>query len=80
MENKTVIGAENGSHLNITRYGDGTVDMKWNWEALERDVQIATGDRQVHYVDVGDLPPDEAMALVKEVKTKVAKKRTKKAK
>lgn len=80
MDNKKIIGAENGSHLNITRYDDGSVDMKWNWDALLKEVQIATGDRKVHYLDIGDMPPQEAVALVKKVETKVAKKRVKKAK
>ena len=40
---KKATGGEGGNHLTIHRYDDGTVDMKWNWDALLKEVQIATG-------------------------------------
>lgn len=76
---KKATSGEGGNHLTIHRYDDGTVDMKWNWDALLREVQIATGDRTVQYVDVGDLSPDEAVALLKDVESKIKKTRKKKA-
>ena len=74
------ISGEGGNHLTIHRYDDGTVDMKWNWDALLKEVQIATGDRIVQYVDVGDLTPQEAVAFIKDVEAKVKKTRAKKSK
>ena len=62
-----------GTHLlQVTNNHTGQVSLKWNWDALLREVQVATGDRQVHYVDVGDLTPREANAVVKKV-TKAVK-------
>ena len=40
---KKASSGEGGNHLTIHRYDDGTVDMKWNWDALLKEVQIATG-------------------------------------
>lgn len=61
-----------GKHLTVTTRADGSVDLKWDWDALLAEVQSATADRKVHYVDVGDLSPDEATKLVKKV-TKAVK-------
>ena len=77
---KKATGGEGGNHLTIHRYDDGTVDMKWNWDALLKEVQIATGDRKVQYVDIGDLAPEEAATLMKTVEAKVKKTRAKKSK
>lgn len=75
---KKATSGEGGNHLTIHRYDDGTVDMKWNWDALLREVQIATSDRKVQYVDIGDLAPEEAATLMKTVEAKVKKTRAKK--
>ena len=77
---KKATGGEGGNHLTIHRYDDGTVDMKWDWDALLREVQIATGDRQVHYINAGDLSPEDAANLLKTVEAKVKKTRAKKSK
>lgn len=68
-----------GKHLTVTKYKNGNVSLEWDWVALLKEVQIATGDRTVQYVDVGDLSPQEAVALLKDVETKVTKSRAKKA-
>ena len=75
---KKATSGEGGNHLTIHRHDDGTVDMKWNWDALVKEVQIATGDRKVHFVDAGDLSPPEAIKLVKKTETKIKKTRAKK--
>jgi hypothetical protein len=77
---KKATSGEGGNHLTIHRYDDGTVDMKWNWDALVKEVQIATGDRMVQYIDAGDLTPAEAVTLIKDVEAKVKKTRAKKSK
>ena len=77
---KKATSGEGGNHLTIHRYDDGTVDMKWDWDALLKEIQIATGDRKVQYVDVGDLTPAEAVDFVKTVEAKVKKTRAKKSK
>lgn len=66
-----------GKHLTVTIRSDGSVDLKWNWDALLREVQIATSDRKVQYVDIGDLAPEEAATLMKTVEAKVKKTRSK---
>ena len=78
VKTKKATSGEGGNHLTIHRYDDGSVDMKWNWDALLKEVQIATGARTVQYVDVGDLAPVEAVAFIKEVEAKVKKTRAKK--
>lgn len=80
VRTKKATGGEGGNHLTIHRYDDGTVDMKWNWDALLREVQIATSDRQVHYIEVGDLTPTETVEFIKTIETKVKKTRAKKSK
>lgn len=32
---------EHGSHLTVTTYENGYKELKWDWEALTRDVQAA---------------------------------------
>lgn len=66
-----------GSHLTVTTWPDGRVNLEWDWDALTREIQIATGIRKVQYVDVGDLPSDGG-ALVKTTEAKVRKTRAKK--
>lgn len=62
---KKATSGEGGNHLTIHRYEDGTVDMKWNWEALLEEVRAATTG-----VD----------ALVAVTEEKVIKTRTRKTK
>ena len=59
-------------HLTVTARSDGSVDLKWDWDALLKEVQAATADRKLHYVDVGDLSPAEATKVVKKA-TKAVK-------
>ena len=33
-----------GSHLTITEYKDGTVDMKWDWDKLTEEINQATSN------------------------------------
>lgn len=77
VRTKKATSGEGGKHLTIHRYDDGTVDMKWNWDALLKEVQIATGDRKVQYLDVGDMSPQDAVALIKDVESKIKKTRSK---
>ena len=39
---KAATGVTSGNHLVVTHNDDGTVDMKWNWDALLKEVQEAT--------------------------------------
>lgn len=39
---KAATGVTSGNHLTVTHNADGTVDMKWNWDALLAEVQEAT--------------------------------------
>lgn len=64
-----------GSHLTVTKYPDGRTDLVWDHDALLREVQIATGDRKVSYIDAGNLSPEDAVKLVKTVEKKIAAKR-----
>lgn len=64
-----------GKHLTVTTRADGSVDLKWDWDALLKEVQAATADRTVHYLDVGDLSPAEATKLVKKITKAVAAKK-----
>jgi hypothetical protein len=57
-----------GTHLfQVTNNHTGQVNLKWDWNALLKEVQIATGDRRVQTVeiDVGNASPEEAVAIVK---------------
>lgn len=78
VRTKKATSGEGGRHLTIHRYDDGTVDMKWNWDALLKEVQIATGDRKVQYLDVGDIAPEQAVTLIKDIEAKIKKPRAKK--
>ena len=78
VRTKKATSGEGGRHLTIHRYDDGTVDMKWNWDALLKEVQIATGDRKVQYLDVGDMAPEQAVTLIKDIEAKIKKPRAKK--
>ena len=64
-----------GNHLTVTADANGHVSLVWDWDALLREVQIATSDRKVQYVDIGDLAPEEAATLMKTVEAKVKKTR-----
>ena len=30
-----------GSHLTVTTYPDGRTELQWDWDALQRDVDLA---------------------------------------
>ena len=82
-----------GTHLFQVTRKNGSSFLKWDWDKLLEEVQAATADRKVQYVDAGDLTPEEATKLVKKVskavkaktnlvkdtEAKVAKARAKKA-
>lgn len=41
-----------GSHLTVTTYPDGKVNLEWDWNALTNEVVIATGLVKVTEVKV----------------------------
>lgn len=65
-------------------YGDSVIEpARWAWRRLvllEDSVLMGTilrgGQRYVYYVDVGEFPPDQAMAFLNEVKNAFKKKKT----
>lgn len=40
---KKTTGVTSGNHLTVTHCEDGTVDLKWNWDALLEEVRAAAG-------------------------------------
>lgn len=62
--NTTNTGVTSGSHLIVTHNNDGSVDMKWNWDKLLEEVQVATAVK--------------SRDLVAETEVKVKKTRSKK--
>jgi hypothetical protein len=44
-----------GSHLVVTHYDNGEVDLQWNWKALERDVATAIKGYELNKMDKKEL-------------------------
>lgn len=63
---KKATGSENGNHLTIHRYDNGTVDMKWNWDKLLEEVQAACATVSTNIVEVTE-------AKVKKTRAKKSK-------
>lgn len=49
---KAATGVTSGNHLTVTHNADGTVDMKWNWDALLAEVQEATKTSKQNLISV----------------------------
>lgn len=58
MVNK-VLKVEKGSHLTVTTYLDGSTKLKWDWEALVRDVRVAMAKAELEH----KTPSDKTKAL-----------------
>lgn len=64
-----------GHHLTtLVDTHTGEFKMSWDWDALLREVQIATGSLRVQYVEV-DVPEGKEEEFIGNVKEAVAKKK-----
>ena len=60
-----------GKHLTVTTRADGSVDLKWDWDSLLKEVQEATGSK------VKSAKVTAKKDLVKVTEAKVTKSRAK---
>ena len=66
---KKLVGVESGNHLTVSHNDDGTVNMKWNWDALLKEVQIATASVKQDIVEVTEAKVKKTRA--KKVETQI---------